>query len=610
MTEERQSTIECLQINLQKSKSSTPALIKYIEDNSIDIVLFQEPYHQKEKIIGFSLKYNILYKITRQHPKTGIAITNKDINTINMTSMATNDLSIAVINAQNRQILLMSSYCSPNESLDSKLNNIQKVLNESEIKNIVICMDSNSHSKVWYDRHDDNRGDQINEFLAQNNLILLNNNENKPTFESNVGQSSIDLTIISPEMIGLITDWDVLDEETTSDHKYISFKLNEKFEKTKYKSTLKYITKDADWERLTIDFSPKIPYLLNAINNASTCDDINTVCLKITSEIIKSCDKCFRKINLNLKPKKSNKWWTEGLTSMRTTANRLRRRYQRCRSDQRQALKDNYYSYLILYKKAIFEAKIKSWNDFVAENSRENPWGLIYKIVRNKLKSEGVTELKTDDGRLLTIPQEIANYLMTTLFPTNESIPDLPVHQSLQNQLNEMNSDINFRQPNDKDFTEEEVTKVIYEQNHKKAPGMDGLTSDIIKTVHNINKTLFTCLYNRCLNINYFPNVCKQSVVKVIPKAGKPDYTDPNAHRPISLLPVLAKVLERLTIDRIVHFLRQNNSLNESQFGFTPQKSCEMALHVLKDFITDSYNKKGFALVLSLDISGAFNTCY
>jgi hypothetical protein len=50
--------------------------------------------------------------------------------------------------------------------------------------------------------------------------------------------------------------------------------------------------------------------------------------------------------------------------------------------------------------------------------------------------------------------------------------------------------------------------------------------------------------------------------------------------------------------------------INESQFGFTPQRSTEHALHLLKDFINDTFDKKGFALIVSLDISGAFNYCW
>jgi hypothetical protein len=135
-------------------------------------------------------------------------------------------------------------------------------------------------------------------------------------------------------------------------------------------------------------------------------------------------------------------------------------------------------------------------------------------------------------------------------------------------------------------FNVEEVSEIISQQNHKKAPGGDGLTADIIQTIHNCDQTLITSLFNKCLKLNFFPDIWKESVVKVIPKTGKTDYTDTNSYRPISLLPVMAKVFEKLIINRITDYLRKNNLVSERQYGFTPQFSTEKALHSVKDLVT------------------------
>ena len=152
-----------------------------------------------------------------------------------------------------------------------------------------------------------------------------------------------------------------------------------------------------------------------------------------------------------------------------------------------------------------------------------------------------------------------------------------------------------------------EVTEVINAQNHKKAPGVDGITADIIRFLHNIDANVFTNLYNKCLEIECFPDIWKQSVVKVIPKHNKTDYTVSDAYRPISLLPVFGKIYEKLLINRITYHLRTTGAINERQYGFTAQKSTEQALHSVVDFIQNGFKRKGFSLVISLDISGAFN---
>lgn len=163
---------------------------------------------------------------------------------------------------------------------------------------------------------------------------------------------------------------------------------------------------------------------------------------------------------------------------------------------------------------------------------------------------------------------------------------------------------------NDINFTKEEVTKVIELQNSCKAPGGDGITADIIQHFHRRRPSFLTLIYNKCLELCYFPKQWKSSVVKLIPKTGKKDYRNANSYRLISLLSVFAKILAKLLINRINYHLRSHNQLSSSQFGFTPCVSTEDALHKTINFINNAFNRKGFALIISFDISGAFNSCF
>ena len=62
---------------------------------------------------------------------------------------------------------------------------------------------------------------------------------------------------------------------------------------------------------------------------------------------------------------------------------------------------------------------------------------------------------------------------------------------------------------------------------------------------------------------------------KIIPiiKPGKEDSLDPSKYRPISMLKVECKVLEKLMINRIMHHVHKISFLNDNQFGVTSQKS-------------------------------------
>jgi hypothetical protein len=62
------SSINCIQINLQRSKTSTANLLKTIEEYNIDIVIAQEPHVINGKVIGFPLNYSVLYDQNSTHP--------------------------------------------------------------------------------------------------------------------------------------------------------------------------------------------------------------------------------------------------------------------------------------------------------------------------------------------------------------------------------------------------------------------------------------------------------------------------------------------------------------------------------------------------------------
>jgi hypothetical protein len=81
-----------------------------------------------------------------------------------------------------------------------------------------------------------------------------------------------------------------------------------------------------------------------------------------------------------------------------------------------------------------------------------------------------------------------------------------------------------------------------------------------------------TSLYNGCLRKGCFPKIWKRARIIPLTKPGKENCNDASKYRPISLLNVGGKVLERLLSNIIIHFLYINDLLNQNQFGFTPQK--------------------------------------
>jgi hypothetical protein len=137
----------------------------------------------------------------------------------------------------------------------------------------------------------------------------------------------------------------------------------------------------------------------------------------------------------------------------------------------------------------------------------------------------------------------------------------------------------------DKEFTQDEVRQIIEGFNPRKAPGPDGLTSEILTLVFKSIPKTVTSIYNECLNRRCFPKNWKIAKTIPITKPGKEGSSDASRYRPISLRNIGGKVLEKLLINRIMHHVNKIDFLNDNQFGFTPQKSTTDAAMEVKQFI-------------------------
>ena len=113
-------------------------------------------------------------------------------------------------------------------------------------------------------------------------------------------------------------------------------------------------------------------------------------------------------------------------------------------------------------------------------------------------------------------------------------------------------------------------------------------------------------IFNRCIKEGRFPNALK--LAKVIPIHKGDSVLTVSNYRPISLLPIFSKIMERLIYDQFIKYIEVNKILSELQFGFQKNKSTEHAISAIFTNITNALAKKHSSYCIFLDFAKAFDT--
>ena len=154
--------------------------------------------------------------------------------------------------------------------------------------------------------------------------------------------------------------------------------------------------------------------------------------------------------------------------------------------------------------------------------------------------------------------------------------------------------------------TTSDVENIIDKLKNKSSSGYDGISNTILKSIKSVIINPLTLIINQMVETGIFPDVLKIS--KVIPIYKKGDVSLLSNYRPISLLPTLSKIFERVIYNQLYNYFVDNSLLTEYQFGFRVKHSTELATIRLLDYINKEMDKKHTPVNIYLDLSKAFDT--
>ncbi|CAF4140786.1 unnamed protein product [Rotaria magnacalcarata] len=347
---------------------------------------------------------------------------------------------------------------------------------------------------------------------------------------------------------------------------------------------------------------------ITALNNISQTDSVDEQVLIFTN-IFQSClDKC-SPIVTNTFKRPPAPWLTDEIRSKINERDSLLCKSRQNVSDitAHNTYKNSKKEVIRLVKSAkrqFFRSKL---ND--KKNDPKATWKIVNEIIPRKQQNQEINSIHQNT-------QEIANnfnkYLSSIGKNTYNEVKNLePKSENKNNNLNNANlSDDVCNSLNTKfrpdSITMPELVALINNLKNTNSVGHDDISLKYLKDSGKIMYTYLLIIINTSIQTGVFPKLWKEAIVKPLYKNG--DATLPSNFRPISLLPVLSKILEKAVADQLITYLERNNLISNCQYGYRHHLSTELALVKLTEEIYNAVENKEICLLATLDLSKAFDT--
>ena len=485
-------------------------------------------------------------------------------------------------------ITLIGMYRPPSAS-NAFYAELQALLKECDTKNEVILLgDLNIN---WLDKS--NRR-QLKSLLTNLNFTQLIKGPTRLTTSS---ETCIDLVFSNKceriqKTFNMITG--------LSDHNLILF--SRKLSKNRFSCTKKTTSEQMRVPRREI---PNLTQTLNNINwdNYLTHNHVSDNCNVFMTVIQDTVSAFTRKIKA--KPSKKNHlpWLNETICTL------LKKRDHALKISLKTKRVNDRQTFTSLRNKVVKEIRFAKANFFIniistARGNAKEIWTNIKKLTGNSIVHREIRELQLEE-KVIHDPRDIATTLNDYFIDsvkelTQSNFPQIEYHPPMP--LNADNPFLNLCI-----VSQSQVDKAVCGLKSSKAK--DAFCMDV--TFLKYHKESFiaplTTIINNSINESSFPEPWKCSVITPVFKSGNPAI--PSNYRPISILPAVSKVMEKIVAEQIEDHL--NNSpytLNRMQFGFRKHHSTETAVCFFLENIKSKLDGGGVIGAVFIDLRKAFDT--
>ena len=324
----------------------------------------------------------------------------------------------------------------------------------------------------------------------------------------------------------------------------------------------------------------------------------------IFSRIFNNClDECAPMVTTEI-TRPPAPWIDDDLKKCICEKNELKLRLKQDRSNQQ--LDDNFKETKKTVEHCLRTAKKQHFNTKFhdCKGDSDATWKVVEDLIPG-LKSKG-RKMPTDDPHKMA--EDFNEYFASvgeTAFKKSQEGIERDMLRDMENNVNTQ------REQNIAKFRPQpvDVNTVIltFKELHKtNSYGSDSIPYRYLKDALPVLYLYITVIINTSIVTGFFPVLWKHP--HVVPAFKSGDVNNVGNYRPISLLSIVSKLLEKIIAVQLMSFLENNNLLSNSQHGFRSNMSTETALMKVNEHIYNNIDKQKISLLLLLDLSKAFDS--
>lgn len=309
---------------------------------------------------------------------------------------------------------------------------------------------------------------------------------------------------------------------------------------------------------------------------------------------------------ITLTDKFSNRepWYTKGMQKSSNTLQKLYRKKLDKPNDQARIIKYTNYRNLFnkikrIAKRTHFEKQLDKY-----QNDIKKTWQTLQKLISRENDKSNMTEYIMHNNNKVDNPIDIANIFLQHFSQIGAKLADkikLPNKQATEFLTQPAQHNV-FLSPTD----EFEILRVIDKLKNKTSHAHDGISCKLLKSIKYEICQPLSLLINKSLLEGIVPDELK--VAKVIPIYKAKGKENIDNYRPISILPSISKIYEKIVFKRLYHYLNHFDLIYNGQYGFRPNHSTTDAMTEFINHICNAFENHEYSAGVFLDLSKAFDT--